>query len=295
MLRYAHAFCILSEELHFGRAATRLNITQPALSHQIKMIEQSVGCRLFDRSPHGVALTEAGAGLALELAAALSRIARAREVAIDVARGNAGALSIGYCELPWSGRLPRIVQLYAARFPGMQVSLKPMPTNEQANCLLSGALDVAFLHPPIDEAGLVLRQAGSEPMVAALLRDHPLAGCPELCLSLLSREQLIVCSEHSAPHLHRALARSFARCGVRPRLSMIQDSWHAMAAGALAGLGVALVPQSMCRSFPADLIFKPLADLDYVLETALVTKAEPWRPAVAHFVAIAAAVFADPG
>jgi DNA-binding transcriptional LysR family regulator len=290
MLRYANAFCILAEELHFGRAAARLNITQPALSHQIKMIEQSVGCRLLDRSPHKVALTEAGAGFARELSAALAHIARARELAINVARGDAGALSIGYCELPWSGGLPRIVQRYTKRFPGMQVSLRPLPTHEQVQGLLSGALDVAFLHPPIDDSGLSLRHAGSEPMVAALSADHRLAGCESLALSALSGEQLIICSGVSAPHLHRAVLGACAQAGIEPRLNLIHDSWHAMAAGAIAGLGIALLPQSLRRSFAADLIFKPLSGLDYTLETALATKAKPWRPAVARFVEIADAI-----
>lgn len=288
MLRYAYAFRVLAEELHFGRAAQRLHITQPALSHQIKMIEQSVGCMLLDRSSHHVALTEAGAGFARELGPALDQIARAKDLALDIARGDAGALSIGYCELPWSGELPGIVSAYAQRFPNMDISLKAMTTNKQAESLRSGALDVAFLHPPVDEAGLASLHIGNERMVAALPRAHPLASRKSLSFAQLAKERLIMCSEISAPHLNAAVMQACSASGQMPRLSMVQDSWHEMAVAAVAGLGVALLPHSVARNYGADLVFVPIRGFTYLLATALVTKAVPSRPAVTRFVDVAA-------
>ena len=286
MLRYAQAFCLLAEELHFGRAAARLNITQPALSHQLKMMERAVGCRLVDRSPHKVALTEAGVGFARELSSAVNQIAAARAAAVEVSRGDAGAIAVGYCELPWSGGLSDIVQLYATRHPGVQVLLKALPTNDQVAGLLSGALDVGFLHPPIPSLGLVLRLAGTEALVAAMSRKHRLANIELRSIGMLASERLIFCSERSAPFLHRKVLDACAHAGFVPILGTAPDSWHAMATEASAGLGVALLPESMSQRFGTDLVFRPVPDIDYVLETALVTRSTPLRPAVARFLEI---------
>ncbi len=287
MLRYAAGFCALAEELHFGRAAARLHVTQPALSYQLKMMEQAVGCQLVQRSSHGVALTEAGAALARELTIALAQLGRARTAAIDIARGEAGALTIGYCELPWGGNLSGIIPAYAARYPGVHVSLRALSTNGQVAGLLDGSVDVGFLHPPVDTDALCLRPAGEEPMVAAMLPGHRLAGRDGLRIADLAGERLIFCSAASAPRLHRAVVDGCAQAGFVPRVSTEADSWHAMAAEAAAGLGIALVPETLRDSFGGGIVFRPLTDLDWRLQTAIATTAGQRRPAVVRFLEVA--------
>ena len=287
MFRYARSFCVLAEELHFGRAAARLGISQPALSHRMKMLEQEIGCTLVSRSPHHVSLNEAGAGLARELSAAMAQIARARQTAVDVARGQAGALSIGYGELLWSGGLIPIVQRYRELFPNIQVSLRALTTNEQVEALLNGSIDIGILHPPVVAQELMLIPAGQERLVAAFSLSHRFGASVVLHVADLAAEPLIFCSAASAPALHRRIMDSCAAAGFDPCIGNVGEDWHSMAAGAAAGIGVAMLPESLCTAFAAHLSHKPIADFPHTLQTAIATLQSRTRPAVTGFEEIA--------
>jgi DNA-binding transcriptional LysR family regulator len=286
MLKFARSFCILAEELHFGRAAARLHVTQPALSHQMKALERDIGCALLRRSSHQVALTEAGVVLASALGAALDQVNRAVQQAVDVARGEAGALAVGYCELPLAGGLSATVQRFSGLYPQVAVTLHSMPTNEQVAALLGGSIDIGFVHPPLDSKPLTLRPAGAEPMLAAVPRTHRLAHGAKLLLRDLRDERLICCSEAGAPHMYRAMLAACGRAGFTPRVGVEDNSWHAMVNQAAAGLGVALVPASLAASTAPHVVFLPVEGLELTLQTAIATAAGPVRPAVARFLAL---------
>lgn len=286
MLKYAESFCVLVEELHFSRAAARLHLTQPALSHQIKKLEQQIGCALLRRSPQKVILTEAGSILARELGVALSHVKRAVQQAQDAARGDAGALAIGYCELPQAGNMTAIIRRYTELYPGVDVTLRNLPTVEQVAALTAGSIDVGFLHPPLDTKELLLRMAGTERVVAALPSDHPLATTPVLRLADLSSERLIVCAESVGPFMHHSILAACGRAGFQPRLREEKDRWHAMLDQAASGLGVAIVPETLAKA-QENLVFRHVKGLDVTLQTAIATAGEPTRPAVLRFLATA--------
>jgi DNA-binding transcriptional LysR family regulator len=286
MLKFARSFCVLAEELHFSRAAARLLITQPALSHQIKMLEAEVGCALLRRSPQQVTLTEAGTVLARELGVALAHVRRAVDEALDVARGDAGALAIGYCELPLAGDLAAIIRRFGTLYPRVEVTLRTLPTNDQAVALVSGSIDIGFLHPPLDTPGLVLRPAGRERMVVAMPPDHGLARQPVLRLVNLATERLIFCVEETATHMHQDILAACARAGFKPQFREVENSWHAMVNQAAAGLGVALVPETLAAGNAAHVVFRTVEDLTLHLHTAIATADREVRPAVAQFLAL---------
>lgn len=286
MLKYAQSFCVLVEELHFSKAAARLHLTQPALSHQIKKLEEQIGCTLLRRSPHKVILTEAGAILARELSLALNQVNWAVQLAQDAARGDAGALAIGYCELPEAGNMAAIIRRYTELYPGVDVSLRNLPTIEQAVALTTGSIDVAFLHPPLNAPQLVMQPAGEEWVVAALRADHPLAGKPVLRLIELMSECLIVCAEVLGPFMYNSIVTACGKAGFQPKLREEMFRWHSMLDQAASGLGVALVPGSLAGTHP-QLVFRPIEDLDVKLQTSIATAGEPTRPAVIQFLATA--------
>ncbi len=288
MLKYAESFCVLVEELHFSKAAARLHLTQPALSHQIKKLEQTIGCTLLRRSPHKVILTEAGMILARELGAALSHVNRAVQQAQDAARGDAGALAVGYCELPQAGHMTTIIRRYKALYPGVDVTLRNLPTNDQAVALAAGSIDVAFLHPPLHHAQLVMRQAGEEPIIAALPADHALAEKPALLLGDLMSERLIVCAEATGAFMYHSILAACGKAGFQPQLREEKNSWHAMLDQAASGLGVAFVPESLTSNTHSQLVFRHIENFDVRLQTAIATAGEPSRPAVTRFLATAA-------
>lgn len=287
MLKYAQSFCVLVEEMHFSKAAARLRLTQPALSHQIKKLEQEIGCTLLRRSPHQVILTEAGTILARGFGTALSHVNRAAQEAQDAARGDAGALAIGYCELPQAGHMTAIVRRYTSLYPAIDITLRNMSTNEQAVALTAGSIDVAFLHPPLNSPQLVMRPAGEEWIIAALPSDHALASRPVLALSELMSERLIICAESTGSFMYHSILAACGRAGFQPQLREEKNSWHAMVDQAASGLGVALVPESLTNSTRAQLVFRPIEDLHVKLQTAIATAGEPTRPAVARFLATA--------
>lgn len=287
MLKYAHSFCVLAQELHFSRAASRLHLTQPALSHQIKKLEEEIGCTLLIRSPQKVMLTEAGLILAKELGVALNQMSNAVQQAQDAERGDAGALAIGYCELPEAGRMSLIIRCYTAMYPGVEVTLRKMSTNDQVVALATGSIDIAFLHPPVNAAQLMMRPAGDEWMVAALHANHALAARPTLRLADLKTERLIVCAEEAGAFMYNSILAACGSAGFQPRLREEKDSWHTMLDQAASGLGVAFVPQSLTGGGNSHLVFRAVDDLNVKLETAIATAADPSRPAVSRFLEVA--------
>ncbi len=287
MLKYAYSYCVLAEELHFSRAAARLHLTQPALSHQIRKLEEEIGCTLLHRSPQKVVLTEAGVILARELSAALGQVNRAVEKAQDAARGDAGALAVGYCELPDAGRMTAIIRRYRAAYPGVEISLKKLPTNDQAVALVAGSIDVAFLHPPLLTSSLTLRPAGEEWIMAALPVFHPLASKKVVRLADLAGEWLIVCAEETGSFMYHDILAACGRAGFQPRLREERESWLAMLDQVACGLGVAFVPESLSGCSHIELAFRPIEDLDVRLQTAIATHGEPTRPSVSRFIDMA--------
>lgn len=287
MLKYAQSFCVLVEELHYSKAAARLHLTQPALTYQIKKLEEQIGCTLLRRSPHKVILTEAGMILARELSVALNHVGRAVQMAQDAARGDAGALAIGYCELPEAGGMTAIIRRYTELYPGVDITLLNLPTIEQVDALTAGSIDVAFLHPPLNAPQLVMRPAGEKWVVAALRADHALASQPVLKLAELMSERLIVCAEELGPIMYNSILAACGKAGFQPRLREEMFRWHSMLDQAASGLGVAFVPASLAGTHP-QLVFRPVEDLDVKLLTSIATAGEPTRPAVVRFLATAA-------
>ncbi|QHD06942.1 LysR family transcriptional regulator [Pseudomonas sp. R76] len=287
MLKYAHSFCVLAQELHFSRAASRLHLTQPALSHQIKKLEEEIGCTLLIRSPQKVMLTEAGLILARELSVALNQMNNAVQQAQDAERGDAGALAIGYCELPEAGRMSLIIRRYTTMYPGVDVTLRKLSTNDQVSALTTGSIDIAFLHPPVNAVQLVMRPAGDEWMVAVLHANHVLADRPTLRLAHLKTERLIVCAEETGAFMYNSILAACGSAGFQPRLREEKTSWHTMLDMAASALGVAFVPHSMKGLGNANLVFRVVDDLNVKLETAIATGAEPIRPAVSRFLEVA--------
>lgn len=287
MLKYAQSFCVLVEELHYSKAAARLHLTQPALTYQIKKLEEQIGCTLLRRSPHKVILTEAGMILARELSVALNHVGRAVQMAQDAARGDAGALAIGYCELPEAGSMTAIIRRYTELYPGVDITLLNLPTIEQVDALTAGSIDVAFLHPPLNAPQLVMRPAGEEWVVAALRADHALASQPVLKLVELMSERLIVCAEELGPIMYNSILAACGKAGFQPRLREEMFRWHSMLDQAASGLGVAFVPASLAGTHP-QLVFRPVENLDVKLLTSIATAGEPTRPAVVRFLATAA-------
>jgi len=143
-LRQARSFVVVAEELHFGRAANRLYVSQPALSRSIQQLEEAVGVALLERSTRRVRLTPAGDAFAAECRLALGHLGRAVNAAQNAAEGREGRLRVGYMDFAINGRLPRILKAFRAKYPRVAVDLQYMPTALQHAALLEGRIDIGL-------------------------------------------------------------------------------------------------------------------------------------------------------
>ncbi len=259
--RHLRYFLVLAEELHFGRAARRLGLSQPPLSLNIQQLEVSVGARLFTRSSKAVALTAAGLAFVPAARALLDQSTQAANLARDVGRGMAGSLTIGFAgTLLYSG-LPAILARFQAAHPLLRVVLKEMSSSEQLIELTHDRLDVGFAHtsrvPPELSQILVASQA----FVACLPRGHALAQQRTLPLKQLDGEPFAVISRTVSPDYHDRILATCARAGFVPEIRFELQHWLSVVALVSRGMGVALVPQALSLSAMPGALFIPLDDV----------------------------------
>ena len=183
-LRTLRYFVAVAEELHFGRAASRLHMSQPPLSRAIKQLETEFGARLFDRSSAGVALTAAGAVLLDEARALLDQADRAR-VRVAAAAGTV-TITVGILGDSTDPGVNRLAEAYRRRHPGVEVRIRETDLTDPTCGLHAGQVDVALTRAPFDETGLTVHQLRADPVGALLRADDPLASCDRLTLAELA-------------------------------------------------------------------------------------------------------------
>ena len=236
------AIVVLAETLHFGHAADRLHVSQPALSKRIRRIEEEVGGPLFARRYRDVRLTEAGRLLAERGRRLLEESAAALALSQRAARGEAGLLRIGFGIASILGLLPGVLLRFRRAHPDVQLHLRDMSTPEQIAALGAGEIDVGFVRLPVSDPRLVVRPVLDERLVAALGPRSPWK--PRLGLrSVASEPFIIIARARSASFYNHALSIC-AASGFAPRV--VQEAHELFTVLSLvgAGLGVSLVPRS---------------------------------------------------
>lgn len=266
-------FVAVAEELHFGRAATRMNLTQPPLSRQVQMLETVVGVRLLHRDKRRVTLTPAGrvfltdARLILEHARGAVNRARMAE------RGEAGALSVGFTALASVSIMPRLVAATRAEHPGIALILREMLSTDQERRLLAGQLDLALLRPPVRHRELTSILVHREPLVLAAPKSWALDGAGTIGLAALHGQPFVMYSPDEAQFFFDLLTSLFHRTKTAPDVVQHAGTPYSILSLVGIGLGAALVPASAQR-FPApDVRFLPV-DLP---EDATIDLLVAWR------------------
>lgn len=257
--RHLRHFLALAEELHFGRAARRLAMSQPPLSLSIQQLEASVGARLFQRNSKEVRLT--AAGRAFE-PAARALIAQAREAALrarDVERGFAGTLRIGFVGSMLYRGLPQLLQRYQAAQPRMRLVVRELNSAEQLLDLAQGRLDVGFVHTARIPAELSRLLYASEPFVACLPAGHALAAAPAVEAAQLRDEPFVMFARSVSPDYFERVLSICTDAGFHPEVLHEVRHWLSVVSLVSQGLGVALVPDALRRSGIAGAAFVPLA------------------------------------
>lgn len=259
-LHQLRCFVAAAEELHFGRAAQRLQMLPSALGRHIKLLEEDLGARLFARTTRAVSLTEDGAVLLREGRALLNR-AEAIEDGFRkrLRRPSTRRFRIGAIDSAAAGLLPPLLRDVRSAHPDIAVQLLEEKTIRLLPKLLSGALDLAFVRPPerpdrrIEFVSLL-----QETAVVAVSRKHALARRPVMSLADIADQPLIVPARRSRPHSHDLTVKLFDEAGLTPRIHQIADEKQTIVNMVAARLGVAIVPRWTSRMAIPGVRFVPL-------------------------------------
>lgn len=243
-LDQVRAFVAVSEELHFGRAAERLRMTQPPLSRQIQRLERSVGARLLDRDQRSVALTAAGAAFLVDARRMLATadVAAARARRVDA--GAAGSVRLAFTANAALEVLPTLLERAATALPGVDLDLVEMVSTDQVHALREGSIDVGLARPPFGE-GLASRLVHRESLLLAVPVAHPLARAGRARLADVVSEPLVMYDPVSARYLHDLVMRLLPAPG--PVVVHTVTQVLTMLCLVAGGRGVALVPASARR------------------------------------------------
>ena len=268
-IKHLRSFVTLAEELHFGRAAQRLSIVQPALSMQIKMLEEELGVRLFERNRRSVALTEVGTLFLPEARATLYQSAHAADVARACGRGEIGRVRFGFVSSVLPQLLPRLIRSLHARFPRIELELKDMPGPDQAVALKNGQLDFGLMRLPATIPGIQTREVLQESFIVALPGDHPLVACTSLHPTDLSQLPVFILARRYAPGFYDEVMQALTHRGAHLQNATELGEFTTMLALVSAGLGVGLLPANAGRALPANVISRPLELQGYRATTGL--------------------------
>ena len=235
-------FVAVAEELHFGRAAARLNMTQPPLSRQVQILEHLVGVTLLERTSRSVRLTAAGRSFLVDARRIVRMAEQSTALAQQVARGELGSLSLGFTAASGYSYLPRLLERIRSGLPSIDLQLTEMVTPDQLDALRSGAIDIGLLRPPVSLAEFAVVPALRELLVVAAPSVGPLATRRVGCLRDLDEMPFIMYAPVGAAYFHDLLTERFYALGIAPRYVQYVSQIHSILALVGAGMGFGLVP-----------------------------------------------------
>ncbi|OJA45742.1 LysR family transcriptional regulator [Burkholderia ubonensis] len=279
-LRY---FVAVAEELHFGRAAKRLFISQPALSFDIRKFEDALGVQLFARTSKSVALTNAGEVLLGEARRLLLQAAEAERLTVRSASGYAGRLRVGFVHSMLYRGLPDAVRRFEADHPGVEIVLSEMNTQAQVQAIQRGQIDLGYAHwghfpPEVDSTPI-----HAEPFVCCLPAGHPLARRRQVALAALADEPFILFPRDAAPHYHDLIIAQCVNAGFSPLIRHEARLWQTILSMIEFGMGVALVPRVLQQVKSGRLAFRPLKDAPLESRTLELKRSGSAEPVALRF------------
>ncbi|WP_265910757.1 LysR substrate-binding domain-containing protein [Erwinia billingiae] len=253
-------FIAVAEELHFHRAAERLNMSQPPLTSAIQKLEEDLGVTLIERGNRVLGLTPAGEKFVSEARKTLRQAEKSIVSTIDVAEGRTGLLRLGYVGSALYGRLPDIIREFRASHPKVRLELREATTAAQIAALRDGTLDIGVLIPPLEKADDIEQvNFDSDRLCMAIPKDHPFSKRSDLTLADLAGESFILWPMPEGWSFHLQVIRLCAKAGFVPMITQEAHGMHAVLSLVSVGGGVSVVPHSM-SGFRGDRIsYHPLS------------------------------------
>ena len=286
-LRHLRYFLAVGEEQHYGRAARRLCVAQPALSRQIQDLENEIGFVLFERLPRGVKLTDAGKLFLNDARLILEEVNDATARAKRVASGQSGTLRLGFAQsLSWHGTVPESLRHFRKLQPDAELQLKPLSSFEQIAAVRSGSLDAGYVFimgSAADE--LAQLQAGLVNLMLAVPNGHALTKFKKLRLRHLIGAPFILFPRRVSPIFFDRLMAGCARGGLTPHVVQESADETAILSLVACGVGVAFVSSASQWRCPAGITLLPVIDLHLKLPFALIWRKDNHSPLLAKFTA----------
>ncbi|HEY4408273.1 MAG TPA: LysR substrate-binding domain-containing protein [Acidimicrobiia bacterium] len=272
-LRY---FVAVAEELHFHRAAERLHVAQPAVSEQVRKLEEDLGVRLLERTARRVTLTPAGEAFVVEARRVLHQAAQARQAALGARDQSSGRLHVGHLPDAVPPSLPRVLARFAGATPGVEVVLQTGPAQELIERVGDRRLDAAVVCLPAAVADLRVTPFGEERVIVALNVSHPAAGGPSIGPAELGRLPLLVMARTMNPAFFDGLITAWRTAGVAaPLVEVSEPSPEHVLLAVAAGAGAALLPESVRQRYAVAGVQFLALDSSPCCPVALVSHAEP--------------------
>jgi DNA-binding transcriptional LysR family regulator len=293
-LRLWRQFAAVAGELHFGRAARSLHMTQPPLTQGIAQLERLLGVRLFERTKRSVRLTPAGEALLPQVQELLARARELPQQAQAAAAGELGRLRIAFVSTVGFALLPQWLRVFRARHPRVQMELIEATGDVQVDAFARAEIDAGFmLHSPgFAPRGLQHRPVAREPLVLAVPDAHPLAHAPRLSLARVLAESLVIFPRRIVPSLHDAVLGMYHAAGLEPRVVQEAIQMQTIVNLVSAGLGLAWVPESVRQFQRSGVVYRQLRGRQAAsvpeCETTLVW--ERMTPALERFLEVVSAV-----
>ncbi|MER8960332.1 MULTISPECIES: LysR family transcriptional regulator [unclassified Mesorhizobium] len=280
------SFMAVAEELHFGRAAARLHISQPPLTKQIQQLEQAMGVRLLERTKRKVELTAAGRVFLDEVRAVLHQTEQAVELARKADRGETGHLAVGFIDAAIYSVVPSVVQRFAKRYPEVELSLTDLRIPNQVRAVAERQLDIGFVHPPVVHEALRVESILVEPLIVALPETHRLASEAEVALADLASEALIQFPRSINPSLYDEIVGLCRSSGFSPRIVREATPKQTIIGLVSVGLGVSLLPACLQNLRRHGVVYRPIQGRTLSIDTSIIYRHEQPSPVLKAFLDI---------
>jgi DNA-binding transcriptional LysR family regulator len=279
-LRHLRYFRTVASELHFGRAAEKLHIAQPPLSHQIRQLETELGFELFNRTKRSVALTPAGQVFLTQVDRIFQQLEQAIEIGRKTSRGELGQISIGFVGSATYNILPSILQQFRDRYPQVHIELHELTTDRQLIWLHEGRIDIGLMRPPIIEPDVSSQVIFQESLVVALPVTHQLATMATIDLASLATEPFILFPRQLAPGLYDPIITICQAAGFSPLVVQECIQMQTIVSLVSANMGVSILPESIQEVQRYGVVYKPIQDPTVPISTLvrqLATISIVWR------------------
>ncbi|MGW1225805.1 LysR family transcriptional regulator [Streptomyces sp. NPDC002530] len=294
-LRHLEAFLAVAEELHFGRAARRLQMAQPPLSQQIRRLERELGVQLFERNTRSVRLTGAGESFLEPVRGVLDDLDTAVRAARAAGRGEYGRVSIGFAGASSHETLPLLTRAVRAAHPAIELV---MTGQTYANVALArvadGSLDLGFVRLPVNRPGVEVRVIGEEELVCALPYDHPLAAREEIPLDALAGEPFVSFPANAGSTVRDAMVEACESAGFTPRVVQEAPDSYTILALVAAGVGVTLTVSSVQHIRQSGLVYRRPAGPSVRRQAALAWRTDNPSAALRAVLAVAETALPTP-